>query len=103
MVYIDRRRYNIFSGSTFTKPVAGSSQAISQPPETDCGDKMDQAFPLYFCILQVIKNWTVRRPGNEVLVYLYRCPQREACDMTYSETTLNTNSGDKEFVFFLTG
>ena len=28
-------------------------------------DKMDQAFPLRFFILQVIKNWTVGRPGNE--------------------------------------
>ena len=28
-------------------------------------DKMDQAFPLRFCILQAIKNWTVGRPGNE--------------------------------------
>ena len=27
--------------------------------------KMDQAFPLHFCILQAIKNWTVGRPGNE--------------------------------------
>ena len=25
---------------------------------------MDQAFPLRFCILQAIKNWTVGRPGN---------------------------------------
>ena len=24
---------------------------------------MNQAFPLCFCILQVIKNWTVGRPG----------------------------------------
>ena len=30
-------------------------------------DKMDQAFPLHFCILQVIKNWTVGRPGNEAI------------------------------------
>ena len=28
-------------------------------------DKMEQAFPLRFCILQVIKNWTVGRPGNK--------------------------------------
>ena len=28
-------------------------------------DKMDQAFPLHFCILQVIKNWTVGRAENE--------------------------------------
>ena len=26
---------------------------------------MDQAFPLRFCILQAIKNWTVGRPGNK--------------------------------------
>ena len=25
-------------------------------------DKMDQAFPLRFCILQAIKNWTLGRP-----------------------------------------
>ena len=28
-------------------------------------DKMDQAFPVHFCILQVIESWTVGRPGNE--------------------------------------
>ena len=28
-------------------------------------DKMDQAFPLHFCILQAIKNWTVGRPRNK--------------------------------------
>ena len=28
-------------------------------------DKTYQAFPLRFCILQAIKNWTVGRPGNE--------------------------------------
>ena len=28
-------------------------------------DKMDQAFPLCFCILQAIKNWTVGRTLNE--------------------------------------
>ena len=30
-------------------------------------DKWYQAFPLRFCILQAIKNWTVGRPGNELL------------------------------------
>ena len=28
-------------------------------------DTMNQAFPLCFCMLQVIKNWVVGRPGNE--------------------------------------
>ena len=28
-------------------------------------DKTDQAFPLRFCILKAIKNWTVGRPGNK--------------------------------------
>ena len=28
-------------------------------------DKLDQAFPLCFCMLQVIKYWVVERPGNE--------------------------------------
>ena len=32
-------------------------------------DKMDQAFSLNFCILQVIKNWTVGRPGNEAKIF----------------------------------
>ena len=27
-----------------------------------------QAFPLRFCILQVIKNWRLERPGNEAIV-----------------------------------
>ena len=27
--------------------------------------KVDQDFPLCFCILQAFKNWTVGRPGNE--------------------------------------
>ena len=26
---------------------------------------MDQAFPAPFCVLQVIKNWTMGRPGKE--------------------------------------
>ena len=32
--------------------------------------KMDQVYmyPLHFCILQVIKNWMVRRPGNEAKI-----------------------------------
>ena len=30
-------------------------------------DKIHQALPLHFCILQVIKNWTVGRPGNEAM------------------------------------
>ena len=29
---------------------------------------LDQAFPLRFCILQAIKNWTVGGPGNEATV-----------------------------------
>ena len=29
-------------------------------------DKMDQAFPFCFCILQAIKNWTVGRPGTRL-------------------------------------
>ena len=32
-------------------------------------DKMDQAFPHSFCILQVIINWTVGRPGNEASIW----------------------------------
>ena len=28
-------------------------------------DKMNQASLLNYCMLQVIKNWTVGRPGNE--------------------------------------
>ena len=27
--------------------------------------KIDQAFPICFCVLQAIKHWTVGRPGNE--------------------------------------
>ena len=33
-------------------------------------DKMDQAFPLHFYVLQVFKNWTVGRPGNKTAM----CP-----------------------------
>ena len=36
-------------------------------------DKKDQAFPLCFCKLQVIKNWTVRRPGNKTASNLRDC------------------------------
>ena len=32
-------------------------------------DKWYQAFPLRFCILQAIKNWTVGRPGNEAKLW----------------------------------
>ena len=35
-------------------------------------DKMDQAFPLHFCILQEIQNWTVGRPGNEAILIKYQ-------------------------------
>ena len=31
-------------------------------------DKMDQAFPLRYCILQAIKNWTVGRSWNEARI-----------------------------------
>ena len=31
-------------------------------------DKMDQAFPLCFCILQAIKNWMGGMPGNKANV-----------------------------------
>ena len=31
-------------------------------------DKMNQAFPLHFYILQAIKIWMVRRPGNEASI-----------------------------------
>ena len=37
-------------------------------------DKMDQAFPLCFCILQTIENWAVGRPGNEPIpTLLLKC------------------------------
>ena len=48
-------------------------------------DKMDQAFPLYFCILQLIKNWTVGRPGNEATM----CPH----------DPLNGRQSPAEFLF----
>ena len=35
-------------------------------------DKMDQAFPLCFCILQAIKNWMMGRPGNEASIYMFQ-------------------------------
>ena len=41
-------------------------------------DKIYQAFPLCFCILQVIKNWTVGRPGNEASHYV-RSPSTYIC------------------------
>ena len=34
-------------------------------------NKMGQASPLRFCILQVITNWVVRRPGNNGNAYLH--------------------------------
>ena len=34
-------------------------------------NKMNQAFPLCFCILQAIKNRTVGRPGNQASVYVH--------------------------------
>ena len=33
--------------------------------EALCLYPCSQAFPLHFCILQVIKNWSWERPGNE--------------------------------------
>ena len=45
------------------------------PPPSHLGchlfNKMDQAFPPLFCILQAIKNWTVGRHGNEANHELY--------------------------------
>ena len=38
-------------------------------PSVDTDDIQDQAFPLRFCILQVIKNWIVGRPGDEDGIY----------------------------------
>ena len=32
-------------------------------------DKMDQAFPLHFCILQAIENWMMGRPGSVATDY----------------------------------
>ena len=35
-------------------------------------DTWYQTFPLHFCILQVIKNWMVGRPGNEARQWMLR-------------------------------
>ena len=39
-------------------------------------DKIYQAFPLRFCILQPISNWMVGRPGNEAMNGLPRLTER---------------------------
>ena len=50
-------------------PQARSFDGGPLPPSVYLGrhsrDNIYQAFPLCFCILQAIKNWTVGRPGNE--------------------------------------
>ena len=32
-----------------------------------------QAFPVHLCILQAIKNWSLRRPGNEARLIICMC------------------------------
>ena len=46
------------------RPVPHGPYSISALAKCHTCDEMDQAFPLHFCILQAIKNWTVGRPGN---------------------------------------
>ena len=46
------------------------------PPSVYLRDKMDQAFPLCFCILQAIKNWIVGRPVNEAINLAYTLVRR---------------------------
>ena len=50
-----------------------ASLPLCLPRKTKCHscNKMDQASPLHFCILQVIKNWMVGRPGNEANIYVH--------------------------------
>ena len=43
--------------------------------------EIPQAFSLRFCILQVIKNWRCRRPGNEANVHT---PVNFACNRAYT-------------------
>ena len=67
-----------FHPSLFTRP---SLQLATPPPNSvylgrhwyQLHDKMNQAFPLRFCILQVIKNWMAERPGNEARICLLSC------------------------------
>jgi len=40
------------------------------------------AFSLHFCILQAIKNWRCRRPGNEARNYLLRVINWETLSST---------------------
>ena len=58
-------------------PLARSLDGGPLPPSVYLGrhwrhshDKCSQAFPLHFCTLQAIKNWTVGRPGNEATRYI---------------------------------
>ena len=58
---------------------------------------MEQAFPLHFCILQAIKNWTAGRPGNEANLILHLA--RNGCTrgtIPDSYTTL----GDRCWIFY---
>ena len=59
---------------------------------------MDQAFPLSFCILQAIKNWTVGRPRNEansqalpkiILIFLPIVRNNYFASQSYNHIQLN--------------
>ena len=57
--------------------------------------KMDQAFPLHFCILSLIKNWMVGRPGNKASVCAHNnCGCMDLLLMLVPLWDVLCNSGD---------
>ena len=70
--FLHRKRFSAWARNYKIRPLACSFDGDPPPPPPlwhHSRDKWYQAFPLRFCILQAIKNWTVGRPGNEVMVW----------------------------------
>ena len=70
-------------------------------------DKMDQAFPVRFCILQTIKNRMLGRPGNEARVWVIHgfilthytkqrqlCEQCADCNVSKSRSVTRHEAGE---------
>ena len=62
--------YKIRSQACFFQSGTPPPLCLSRWTRHSC-DKMSQAFPLCFCILQVIKNWTVGRPATHMHLSVY--------------------------------
>ena len=55
--------------------------------------KISQAFPLHFCILQVIKNWRGNGRGMRLhIAHVFPCKHTHACTHTHTHTHTHTRT-----------